>query len=161
MHLDENRVVWMEIRSACKGLLNSKDYERYRELNDRHVFTDGDENRLDQWEAFLENLNPDDEEVASSDYEGEATRRDDLEIGSKAMRERVIAYHQLKAFSLFLEDRPVLKAGYREFLVSIYFSMVLACITIVMIIISHHHLFRRCSTVVRLLQTGRPRRHWC
>ena len=55
MHLDENRVVWMEIRSACKGLLNSKDYERYRELNDRHVFTDaGDENRLDQWDAFLE-----------------------------------------------------------------------------------------------------------
>ena len=54
------------------------------------------------------------------------------------MRERVIAYHQLKAFSLYLEDKPAESAAYRKFLVSI-FSLVLACIIIVMIIISHHH----------------------
>ena len=121
MHLELNRDAWLTVRSTCEDLLGTEDYWRYRELNDRDVFNDGDENRLDQWEAFLKNLSPDDEDVALSDYEGEATRHDDLEIGLKAMRERVIAYHQLKSFSLFLEDRPALTAGYREFLVSIFF----------------------------------------
>ena len=36
------------------------------------------------------------------------------------MRERVIAYDQLKAFSSYLKDRPDLSAAYREYLVSIY-----------------------------------------
>ena len=43
------------------------------------------------------------------------------------MRERVIAYDQLKAFTLFLEDKPAQTAAYREFLVSVVFT-VLACI---------------------------------
>jgi len=54
------------------------------------------------------------------------------------MRKRLIAYHQLEAYSLYLEDKPAELAAYREFLVSVY-SMVLACIIIAMIIISHHH----------------------
>ena len=36
------------------------------------------------------------------------------------MRERVIAYDQLKAFSLYLEDKADLSAAYHKFLVSIY-----------------------------------------
>jgi len=50
----------------------------------------------------------------------------------------LIAYHQLEAYSLYLEDKPSELAAYREILVSV-FSMVLACIIIFMRIISHHH----------------------
>ena len=53
-------------------------------------------------------------------------------------RKRLIAYHQLEAYSLYLEDKTSEIAAYREFLVSV-FSMVLVCILIFMIIISHHH----------------------
>ena len=54
------------------------------------------------------------------------------------MHERLIAYHQLKAFSPYLEDKPTELVAYRRFLVSI-FSMVLASIIMFMIIISHLH----------------------
>ena len=52
------------------------------------------------------------------------------------MLERVIAYDQLKAFSLYLEDKADLSAAYHEFLVSIYSFLrdILLCT-----IISHHH----------------------
>jgi hypothetical protein len=54
------------------------------------------------------------------------------------MHDKVIAYDQLKAFSLYLEDKPAELAAYHKFLVSI-FSFVLACIITVMKKISHHH----------------------
>jgi hypothetical protein len=67
-------------------------------------------------------FDPDDEDIGSSDNEGQANLRDDIEIDSKVMKERIIAYHQLKAFSLYLEDKPNLTAAYRKFLVScVYF----------------------------------------
>jgi len=50
----------------------------------------------------------------------------------------LIADHQLEAYSLHLEGKPTELAAYCEFLVSVL-SMVLACIIIAMIIISHHH----------------------
>ena len=53
------------------------------------------------------------------------------------MRKRLIAYDQLKAYSLYLKDKPAELAAYRKFLVSI-FSFVHAYF-IVVIIISHHH----------------------
>ena len=37
------------------------------------------------------------------------------------MCERVIGYNQLKAFSLYLEDKADLSAAYNEYLVSIFF----------------------------------------
>ena len=52
------------------------------------------------------------------------------------MRERVIAYHQLKAFTLFLKDKADLSAAYHEYLVSI-FSFLHDIIAVT--IISHHH----------------------
>jgi hypothetical protein len=52
------------------------------------------------------------------------------------MREKVIAYDQLKAFSLYLEDKYDLLAAYRKFLVSVY-CFVHAYIFVVTII-SHH-----------------------
>ena len=75
---------------------------------------------------------PNDEDIGSSDHEGQMNLRDDFESKSKVMRERLIAYHQLKAFSLYLEDKPTELAAYRRFLVGI-FSLVLAFIIIVMI----------------------------
>ena len=109
------------IRSHCKDLLGTEDYWRYRELFNKDVFDrDGDENRLTEWEAVLKKFDPDDEDIGSSDYEGQANLRDDFENNLKVMRQRVIVFHQLKAFSLHLEDKPELTAAYHRFLVSIF-----------------------------------------
>jgi hypothetical protein len=105
------------VRSCCRDLLVPEELERYQELYER----DDDENRQSEWGDLLGMFDPDDEDIGSSDNEGQSNLRDEIETNSKVMRERVIAYHQLKAFSLFLEDRPALTAGYREFLVSIFF----------------------------------------
>ena len=107
----------MHIRNTCECLLTAEDLYRYQDLHDGP----DDENRQSEWRELLQRFDPDDEDIRSSDNEGQSDLRDEIETNSKVMRERVIAYHQLKAFSLFLEDRPALKAGYREFLVSIFF----------------------------------------
>ena len=67
-------------------------------------------------------FDPGDENIGSSNNEGRVNLRDDIKIDSKTMRKKTIAYHQLKAFSLYLEDKPNLTAAYRKFLVScVYF----------------------------------------
>ena len=117
---DENRDVWMTIRSRCKGLLGTEDYCRYYELSERDVFDhDVEDNRLTEWKKFLDKCDPNGKDVGSSDYEGQADLRDNIENEAKVMRERVIAYDQLKAFSSYLEDKPAQSAAYHEFLVSI------------------------------------------
>ena len=69
---------------------------------------------------------------------GQVFTKVDMENAELTHSKRLIAYHQLEAYSLYLEDKPAELAAYRKFLVSV-FSMVLACIIIAMIIISHHH----------------------
>jgi len=97
----------MTIRGHCKGLLDTEDYFRYHELCDKDVFDyNVKENRLIEWKNLLDKFDPDDEDVGSSDYEGQAYLRDDIENDVKVMRERVIVYDQLKDFSLYLEDKP-------------------------------------------------------
>jgi hypothetical protein len=86
----------------CRDLLVPEELERYQELFER----DDDESRQSEWESLLGMFYPDDEDIGSSDNEGQANLRDDLEIDSKVMKERIIAYHQLKVFSLYLEDKP-------------------------------------------------------
>jgi hypothetical protein len=106
------------VRSCCRDLLVPEELNRYQELYERS----DDENRQSEWESLLGMFDPDDEDIGSSDNEGQANLRDDIEIDSKVMKERIIAYHQLKAFSLYLEDKPNLTAAYRKFLVScVYF----------------------------------------
>ncbi len=146
--------MWLTIRSQCKDLLGTEDYWRYRELNNKDVFDrDGDENRLTEWEDFLEKMYPNDEDIGSSDHEGQMNLRDDFENNLKVARERLIAYHQLKAFSLYLEDKPTEFAAYREFLVSkFYFG---ACMYYVCNDVNLTPSFCRFTTVVRLLPTGR------
>jgi len=118
---DENRDVWMTIRGHCEGLLGAKDYWRCHKLCDKDVFDyDVKENCLIEWKNLLDKFNPDDKDVGSSNYESQAYLRDDIENESKVMRERVIAYDQLKAFSLYLKDKADLSAAYHKFLVSIY-----------------------------------------
>ena len=101
----------------------------YEEHND-------DENRQTEWADLLEKFDPDDKYI--SVYEGRYDYDDDSEKKTELMCKRLIAYHQLEAYSLYLEDKPSELAAYCKFLVSV-FSMVLACIIIFMIIISHHH----------------------
>ena len=43
MHLKLNCDVWLTVRTACEDLLSTEDYWRYRELNNRDVFNNGDE----------------------------------------------------------------------------------------------------------------------
>jgi hypothetical protein len=121
-HYDENRDVWMTIRSHCQVLLSAEDFWRYQELIDKEYFEyDCEENRLDEWRDLCAKFDPDDEDIGSSDHEGQMNLRDEFENNAKVTRERVIAYHQLKAFSLYLEDKPAEFAAYREFLVSIFY----------------------------------------
>jgi len=118
---NENRDVWMTIRGHCEGLLGAEDYWRYHELCDKDVFDyDVEENCLTDWENILDKFNPNNDNVGSSDYKGQAYLRDNIENEWKVMHERVIAYAQLKAFSLYLKDKADLSAAYHKFLVSIY-----------------------------------------
>jgi len=108
----------MLVRSWCKDLLVPEELERYRELYEGN----DDENLQLEWETLLGMFYPSDEGIGSSDNEGQANLHDDIEIDSKTMREKTIVYHQLKAFSLYLEDKPNLTAAYCKFLVScVYF----------------------------------------
>ena len=117
-HFALNCDTWSLVRSCCRDLLVPEELERYQELYER----DDDENRQSEWGDLLGMFDPDDEDIGSSDNEGQANLRDDIEIDSKVMKERIIAYHQLKAFSLYLEDKPNLTAAYCKFLVScVYF----------------------------------------
>ena len=117
-HYALNCDTWSLVRSCCRDLLSPEELERYQGLYERN----DDENRQSEWRDLLGMFDPDDEDIGSSDNEGQANLCDDIEIDSKVMKERIIAYHQLKAFSLYLEDKPNLTAAYRKFLVScVYF----------------------------------------
>jgi len=137
----------MTIRSHCQVLLSAEDFWRYQELIDKEYFEyDCEENRLDEWRDLCAKFDPDDEDIGSSDHEGQMNLRDDFE-------NNLIAYHQLKAFSLYLEDKPTEFAAYREFLVSIFYFG--ACMYYVCNDVNLTPSFCRFTTVVRLLPTGR------
>ena len=105
---------------------------------DKLVFDeDCDEICQTKWEYLLQRFDPDDEDIGSSDYEEQAYLRNNFKNMSMDMRKKVIAYDQLKAFSLYLEDKPAELAAYRKFLVSIYYFV--HAYIIVVTIISHHH----------------------
>ncbi len=121
-HYNENQHVWLTIRNHCKDLLCTDDLSRYQELCNRRVFNkDGDENRQAEWENLVEKWDPDSEDLDVNDYERQFSLCDEFEDKSKDMRNKVIAYDQLKAYSLYLEHKPVELAAYRKFLVSICF----------------------------------------
>ena len=103
------------MRDYCKDLLGAEELERYRQVYDES--NDG-ESHQSEWEEFLKQFYPDDEYV--SVHEGRYDIDDDYEEKAELTCKRLIAYHQLKAYSLYLEDKPAELAAYREFLVSVY-----------------------------------------
>jgi hypothetical protein len=119
-HYDENCDVWMTGRDHCKDLLGAEDLSRYRELYDKR---NDDKNRQTDWSDLLEKFYPEDEDIGSSNYEGQANLRDNIENKSKDICKKVEGYDQLKAFSLYLEDKPADLAAYCKFLVSIDYFM--------------------------------------
>ena len=131
-HFERNCDVWSLVRTHCRDLLGAEDLERYKQLFENTY----DEDLQSDWEDLLEKFYPEDEFIDAGRYDFD----DDSEEQAELTRKRLIALHQLKAFSLYIEDKPALSAAYHEFLVS-KFAMVLACIIIVVTIISHH----RCS----------------
>jgi hypothetical protein len=131
-HFELNCDVWLLVRTYCRGLLGSEELERYRELYENN----NDENRQTKWADLLEKFYPDDEYIDA--YEGRYDFDDNSKEKAELTHKSLIAYHQLEAYSLHLEDKPSELAAYCEFLVSVL-SMVLACIIIFMIIISHYH----------------------
>ena len=65
--------------------------------------------------------NSDDEEIDIDDYERQIAARNNFEESSDDVRDNLIAYDQLRAWSLYVEHKPVEMAAYRKFLVSIFF----------------------------------------
>ncbi len=145
-HYNENQRVWSDIRNNCEGLLCADALTMYQELCEGEVFDrDGDENRRIDWEDLIDKCNSDDEEINIDDYERQITLRNDFDDKSDDVRDKLIAYDQLRAWALYVEHKPVEMAAYRKFLVSICF-LCMQC-NIVVTIVSHY-LFYRCITVM-------------
>ncbi len=104
------------------GLLSADALERYQELCELEVFNKhGDENRRIDWEALIKKCNSDNEEIDIDDYEQQIALRNDFEDRSDDVRDKLIAYDQLRAWALYVEHKPDEMAAYRKFLVSICF----------------------------------------
>ena len=116
----ENMRVWSEIREVCEDLLSTDSFGKFQELCDLDVFdTKGDENLREDWGSFITDCNSEDEEMDASDYEREIDNRNDFYESSIDERARCITFEQLTAWSMYVEDKPLAKAAYRDFLVSI------------------------------------------
>jgi hypothetical protein len=121
-HYVEDLETWLMVRTACEDLLGTEAFNRYQSLSQTPGFNyNVEENRLSEWEAILDEFEPNDKEVSSSDHEGEINRLDASEINSKVMKEKAIAHHQLKAFSSYIRGQPAqVVEAYHQFLVSIF-----------------------------------------
>ena len=124
-HYNENRRMWVTIRNRCEDLLCIDDLARYQELCDRDVFDEaGAENCQAKWENLVKKWDPDSEDIDVNDYERQAYLCDKIEDESKDMHNKVMAHDQLKAYSLYLKDKPAKLAAYHKFLVNICFLCV-------------------------------------
>ena len=116
----ENMQVWSEIREVCEDLLSTDSFGKFQELCDLDVFdTEGDVNLREDWGSFIDKCDPEDEEIDASDFEREIEDRNDFYESSIDERARRIAIEQLTAWSVYVDDKPLAKAAYRDFLVSI------------------------------------------
>jgi len=119
-YFGENMPVWSEIREVCEDLLSTDSFGKFQELCDLDVFdTAGDENVREDWGSFITKCDPEDEEMDASDYEREIDNRNEFYENSIDERARRIAIEQLTAWSMYVDDKPLAKAAYRDFLVSI------------------------------------------
>ena len=119
-HYGENMQVWSEIREVCEDLLSTDSFGKFQELCDLDVFdTEGDDTLREDWGSFITKCDPEDEEMDASDFEREIEDRNDFYESSIDERARRIAIEQLTAWSVYVDDKPLAKAAYRDFLVSI------------------------------------------
>ena len=137
-HYNENQRVWSDIRSHCEDLLCTKDLARYQELCDGEVFDkNGDDDCRTEWVDLVDKCNSNNEDIDISDYKRQFSLQDEFEDKSKDMRDKIIAYDQLRAYSLYVEHKPAELAAYRKFLVSICFLCIHCNIAVT--IVSHHY----------------------
>ena len=114
--------VWSEIREVCVDLLSTDAFGKFQELCNLDVFdTDSDDYCRSEWEDFIQNCDSEDEEIELDNFERQFELRNDFEERSINVRDQRIALDQIKAWSLYVEDKPVKKAAYCKFLVNIFF----------------------------------------
>ncbi len=100
--------MWLEIREVCIDLLSADAFGKFQELCDLYVFdTEGDENCRDDWGSLIEKCDSEDEEIELNDYERRIGIQNDFEERSNDERARRIAFDQLKAWSVYVEDKPL------------------------------------------------------
>jgi hypothetical protein len=117
-------------------LLSADAFGKFQELCDLYVFdTEGDENCREDWESLIDKCDSEDEEIDVNDYERQIGDQNDFEERSIDERARRIAFDQLKAWSIYVEDKPLAKAAYHNFLVSIV--LLFACNCDIVVVLSH------------------------
>jgi hypothetical protein len=94
-HYQANPNTWNEVMETCEVLLNKQEYERYGEVHHK----DGDDDRHDAWARLLKKFNPQDEDINSSDHKGQYELCTEAEERATDAREKLIAVHQLQAYS--------------------------------------------------------------
>jgi len=105
-------------------LLSTDAFGKFQELCDLYVFdTEGDENCREDWGSLIKECDPEDEEMDASDYARQIEDRNDFYESSIDERARRIAFDQLKAWSMYVEDKPLAKAAYHDFLVSVSYFL--------------------------------------
>ena len=128
--------VWSDVRKVCMDLLSTDAFGKFQELCDLYVFdTEGDENCREDWGSFIDKCDSEDEEIDVSDYERQIGDQNDFEERSIDEHARRIAFDQLKAWSIYVEDKPLAKAAYHNFLVSIV--LLFACNCDIVVVLSH------------------------
>ena len=119
-------------------LLSADAFDKFQELCDLYVFdTDGDDNCRSDWENLIQKCDSVGEEIEVNDYERQIGIQNDFEERSIDERARCIALDQLKAWSVYIEDKPIAKAAYRNFLVSIFFL----CMQCDIVVVSSHIIY--------------------
>ena len=117
-------------------LLSADAFGKFQELCDLYVFdTEGDEDCREDWGSLIDKCDSEDEEIDVNDYERQIGDQNDFEERSIDERARRIAFDQLKAWSIYVEDKPLAKAAYHNFLVSIV--LLFACNCDIVVVLSH------------------------
>ncbi len=103
-------------------LLSADAFDKFQEFCNLYVFDmNGDENCRDEWEELIRQCDSEGEEIEVNNYERRIGIQNDFEERLIDERTRCIALDQLKAWSIYVEDKTLAKAAYRNFLVSIFF----------------------------------------
>ena len=117
-------------------LLSADAFGKFRELCDLDVFdTEGDDDCREDWGSLIDKCDSEDEEISVNDFERQIGIQNDFYESSIDERARRIAFDQLKAWSIYVEDKPLAKAAYHNFLVSIV--LLFACNCDIVVVLSH------------------------